>query len=57
MQHMELFPEIPVTITDNEEEDILTNTQAFTTFTESQIRKHPEQWVWIHERWKTQPVN
>lgn len=57
MQHMEIFPEIPVTVTDNEEEDILTNTQAFTSFTESQIRNHPEQWVWIHERWKTKPVN
>lgn len=56
MQHMEIFPEIPLTVTDNEEDDILTNTQAFTSFTESQIRKHPEQWVWIHERWKTQPA-
>lgn len=57
MQYMELFPEIPVIVTGNEEQDILTNTQAFTSFTESEIRKHPEQWVWIHERWKTRPEN
>jgi len=55
-QHMEIFPEIPVTTTDNEENDILINTQNFTKFIESQIRKHPEQWVWMHERWKTKPV-
>jgi KDO2-lipid IV(A) lauroyltransferase len=54
-QHMELFPEIPVSITGNEEQDVLNNTQAFTAFIESQVRKHPEQWVWMHERWKTQP--
>jgi KDO2-lipid IV(A) lauroyltransferase len=53
-QHMEIFPELPVSITDNEEEDILTTTQIFTSFMEKQIRKHPEQWVWMHERWKTQ---
>jgi KDO2-lipid IV(A) lauroyltransferase len=51
-QHMEILPEIPVTITGDEEKDIVTNTQRFTTFIEEQVRKHPEQWVWMHERWK-----
>lgn len=51
-QHMEIFPEIPVTSTGDEEYDILVNTQNFTTFIEQQVRKHPEQWVWMHERWK-----
>ncbi|HEU5290659.1 MAG TPA: lysophospholipid acyltransferase family protein [Cyclobacteriaceae bacterium] len=55
-QRMEIFPEIQVTDTGNEEQDILNNTQAFTAFIESQVRKHPEQWVWMHERWKTQPA-
>lgn len=55
-QHMELFPEIPISCTGNEDQDVMTNTQTFTEFIESQIRKHPEQWVWMHERWKTQPA-
>jgi KDO2-lipid IV(A) lauroyltransferase len=54
-QHMEIFPEIPLIVTGNEEADIQSNTQIFTKFIESEIRKHPEQWVWMHERWKTRP--
>ena len=55
-QHIEVFPELEVTLTGNEEANIETNTQRFTTFIEQQIRKHPEQWLWVHERWKTRPT-
>jgi Kdo2-lipid IVA lauroyltransferase/acyltransferase len=55
-QHMEIFPALEVTNTGDEETDIVVNTQRFTAFIESQIRKHPEQWVWMHERWKTRPA-
>jgi Kdo2-lipid IVA lauroyltransferase/acyltransferase len=41
--------------TDNEENDIVTNTQTLTKFIEDVIRKYPTQWVWMHERWKTKP--
>jgi Kdo2-lipid IVA lauroyltransferase/acyltransferase len=54
-QHMEIFPELNVTSTGDEEQDIITNTQRFTKFIEDQIRQHPEQWLWMHERWKTRP--
>lgn len=30
-------------------------TSAFTAFLEKIIRKQPEQWFWLHRRWKTQP--
>ncbi len=54
-QHMVILPEVQLTVTGNEEADIHQNTQMLTNLTESIIRKHPEQWVWMHERWKTRP--
>jgi KDO2-lipid IV(A) lauroyltransferase len=54
-QHMEIFPELEVTNTGHEEVDVVTNTQRFTHLIEQQIRKYPDQWVWMHERWKTRP--
>jgi KDO2-lipid IV(A) lauroyltransferase len=41
--------------TGDAERDILENTQRFAKVTEEIIRKYPEQWVWIHARWKTRP--
>jgi len=37
------------------EKDIAENTQAITAQIEEHIRRYPEQWVWMHERWKTRP--
>jgi len=54
-QHMHILPEIPLMITGDEETDLIVNTQNFTNFTEEIVRAHPEQWVWMHERWKTRP--
>ncbi len=42
-------------ISGDQEEDIRINTARFTKIIESYVRKYPEQWLWIHERWKTQP--
>lgn len=56
MQHMHILPEVEMRITGNEEEDVVHNTQALTTMIEGWIRKHPTQWVWMHERWKTKVI-
>ena len=37
------------------EADIKANTQKFTSIIEGYVRKYPEQWLWVHRRWKTRP--
>lgn len=36
-------------------EEILVNTAKFTEQLERYIRQYPEQWLWVHRRWKTRP--
>ncbi len=38
------------------EADVLANTAAFTLAIEQAIRRNPEQWLWMHRRWKTRPA-
>jgi Kdo2-lipid IVA lauroyltransferase/acyltransferase len=41
--------------TGNEESDVIENTARFTRVIEEFIRAHPDQWLWVHKRWKTRP--
>lgn len=47
---------IELKITGDIEEDVRYNTAVFTKIIESYVRKYPEQWIWIHDRWKTRDV-
>ena len=37
------------------EADIVANTARFTKVIEDVIRRYPDQWLWVHRRWKTRP--
>jgi Kdo2-lipid IVA lauroyltransferase/acyltransferase len=41
--------------TGDTEKDIIANTAMFTKKIEDCIHKDPEQWVWMHRRWRRQP--
>jgi KDO2-lipid IV(A) lauroyltransferase len=45
--------EIELIDTGDKEKDMVENTRRWSTVIESYIREHPEQWVWMHKRWKT----
>lgn len=42
--------------TGDTERDVFENTQKFAKVVEALIRKYPDQWVWVHKRWKTRPA-
>jgi KDO2-lipid IV(A) lauroyltransferase len=48
-------PAVELIRTGDTERDVFVNTQKFAKVIEGIIRKHPEQWVWVHARWKTRP--
>jgi KDO2-lipid IV(A) lauroyltransferase len=50
-------PELVFARTENAETDILAATQQCTQAIESWIRRYPDQWLWIHRRWKTRPAD
>ncbi|WP_371417192.1 lysophospholipid acyltransferase family protein [Granulicella sp. L60] len=47
--------ELDVLHTGDSEADAIANTAAFTAAMEGYIRRYPEQWLWMHRRWKTRP--
>lgn len=43
------------TLTGSRQERMRTICQFYTTAVEQMVRAYPEQWFWMHRRWKTQP--
>ena len=56
-----IYKEVKITKTDDYEADLFENTQRFTNIVEDIVRKYPDQYFWLHQRWKTKksqvPVN
>ncbi len=42
--------------TGDAERDVVANTARFTSAIESYVRAYPDQWLWMHRRWKTRPA-
>jgi KDO2-lipid IV(A) lauroyltransferase len=48
-------PAVELVRTGNDDADAVANTQRFTKIIEDYVRKYPDQWLWVHRRWKTRP--
>lgn len=52
---VEVWDEIELADTGDKNRDAEENSAAFTKAVEKAIRLHPDQWFWVHRRWKTRP--
>jgi KDO2-lipid IV(A) lauroyltransferase len=49
-------PAVELARTGDSDSDIRENTARFTKVVEEFVRRYPEQWLWVHKRWKTRPA-
>ena len=50
-----IYPAISFHPTGDRDSDVRTLVQAYTTAIENEIRKYPDQWLWLHGRWRRKP--
>jgi len=48
-------PALDLVRTGDDDADIIANTARFTKVIEEYVRRYPDQWLWVHRRWKTRP--
>ena len=48
-------PALELVRTGNDQADVTANTALFTSVIEDHVRRYPDQWLWLHRRWKTRP--
>ena len=48
-------PALNLVKTGDDEADTIANTALFTKLIEGYVRHYPDQWLWVHRRWKTRP--
>jgi len=52
---VEFSPAVELVRTGDDETDAVANTALFNRIFEEYVRKYPDQWLWVHRRWKTRP--
>ena len=52
---LHFLPQLEMVDTGKPDCDAVANTQRFARVWEDVIRRYPEQWLWVHRRWKTRP--
>ncbi len=52
---VEFGPALELVRTGDGEADAVANTALFNRIFEDYVRKYPDQWLWVHRRWKTRP--
>jgi Kdo2-lipid IVA lauroyltransferase/acyltransferase len=50
--HLVIGPEIPFVKSEDDDLQMLTMTQKYNDKVEELVRRHPENWMWVHRRWK-----
>lgn len=53
---LEFHEEVELVNTGDKEKDAGENTARFAKTIEEMIRRHPDEWLWFHRRWKTRPL-
>ncbi|MBZ5523229.1 MAG: lysophospholipid acyltransferase family protein [Acidobacteriia bacterium] len=48
-------PALKLVQSSDREADVIANTAAFNKVIEGYVARYPEQWLWVHRRWKTRP--
>ena len=49
-------PALELTTTEDEQSDIRNYSARFNQVIEDYVRRFPDQWLWVHRRWKTRPA-
>lgn len=49
-------PALQLVSTGDDDADAISNTALFNRVIEEYVTRYPEQWLWVHRRWKTRPA-
>ena len=51
-----ILPRVETVKSEDADADTVENTRRFNKVFEDFLRAHPEQWIWMHKRWRTRPA-